>query len=100
LTAPYTPEKNGVVEWRNQTIMGKAHSMLKAMVMPGWFWGEAVATIVYMLNRSPTQRVDGRIHYEVWHDIKPKVHHCTRAARKQATHKPGGLEHTNGVCRV
>jgi transposase InsO family protein len=39
LTAPYTPEQNGVVERRNQTIMGMARSMLKAMGVPGWFWG-------------------------------------------------------------
>jgi transposase InsO family protein len=35
LTTPYTPEQNGVVERRNQTIMGMARSMLKAMDMPG-----------------------------------------------------------------
>jgi hypothetical protein len=34
-----------------------------------------VATTVYVLNRSPTQSVDSRTPYEVWHDIKPKVHH-------------------------
>jgi transposase InsO family protein len=39
LTAPYTPEQNGVVERHNQTVMGMARSMLKAMVVPGWFGG-------------------------------------------------------------
>jgi transposase InsO family protein len=39
LIVPYTPEQNGVVERRNQTIMGMARSMLKAMGVPGWFWG-------------------------------------------------------------
>jgi transposase InsO family protein len=37
LTAPYTPEQNGIVERRNQTVMGMARSMLKAMAVPGWF---------------------------------------------------------------
>jgi hypothetical protein len=35
LTAPYTPEQNGVVERRNQTVMGMARSILKAMAMSG-----------------------------------------------------------------
>jgi transposase InsO family protein len=34
LTAPYTPEENGVMERRNQSIMGMTCSMMKAMSMP------------------------------------------------------------------
>src|SRR6185503_10853598 len=30
LTAPYSPQQNGVVERRNQTIVGMARSMMKA----------------------------------------------------------------------
>jgi hypothetical protein len=75
LTAPYTPEQNGVVERRNQTIMGMARSMLKAMNLPNWLWGEAVATAVYILNRSPTQGNEGSTPYEVWHGTKPTVSH-------------------------
>jgi transposase InsO family protein len=70
LTSPYSPEQNGVVERRNQMVMGMARSMLKAMKMPGWLWGEVVATAVYVLNRSPTQSVEGRTPYEVWHGSK------------------------------
>jgi hypothetical protein len=33
--------------------------MLKAMSMSSWFWGEAVLMIVFILNRSPTQSVEG-----------------------------------------
>ena len=29
-TAPYTPQQNGVVERRNQTVVGMARSMMKA----------------------------------------------------------------------
>ncbi|WVZ68030.1 hypothetical protein U9M48_017021 [Paspalum notatum var. saurae] len=51
LTAPYSPQQNGVVERRNQTIVGMARSMLKAKKMPAEFRGEAVNTAVFILNR-------------------------------------------------
>ncbi|WVZ90938.1 hypothetical protein U9M48_037188 [Paspalum notatum var. saurae] len=73
-TAPYTPQQNGVVERHNQTVMGMARSMMKAMSVPGWFWGEAVTTTVFILNWSPTQSVDGKTPFEVWHGVKPPVH--------------------------
>ena len=34
LTAPYTPQQNGVVERRNQTVLGMARSMMKGMKVP------------------------------------------------------------------
>jgi transposase InsO family protein len=73
LTAPYTPEQNEVMERRNQSFMGMAHNMMKAMSMLSWFWGEAVLMAVFILNRSPTQSVEGRTPYEVWHGKKPSV---------------------------
>jgi hypothetical protein len=73
LTAPYTPEQNRVMERRNQSVMGMARSMMKAMSMPSWFSGEAVLTTVFILNRSPTQSIEGRTPYEVWHGNKPSV---------------------------
>jgi hypothetical protein len=36
LNAPYTLEQNGVVERQNQSILGMAKSMMKAMSIPGW----------------------------------------------------------------
>lgn len=36
-TALYTPQQNGVVERRNQTVLGMARCMLKSMGVPGRF---------------------------------------------------------------
>ncbi|KAK1645759.1 hypothetical protein QYE76_063564 [Lolium multiflorum] len=44
LTAPYSPQQNGVVERRNQTVVGMARSMMKAKNLPSFFWGEVVTT--------------------------------------------------------
>jgi hypothetical protein len=49
--------------------------MLKTANMPGEFWGEAVVTAVYILNRAPTRSLEGKTPYEVWHGKKPSVHH-------------------------
>jgi hypothetical protein len=75
LTTPYTHQQNGVVERRNQTVVGTARSMLKAKGLQGMFWAEAVATAVYVLNRSPTKGVAGMTPYEAWHRRKSVVHH-------------------------
>jgi hypothetical protein len=74
-SAPYSPQQNGVVERRNQTVVGMARALLKQRGMPAVFWGEAVVTAVYILNRSPTKALDGMTPYEAWHGRKPAVSH-------------------------
>ncbi|RLN27572.1 hypothetical protein C2845_PM05G34840 [Panicum miliaceum] len=74
LTAPYTPQQNGVVERRNQTVLGMARCMLKAMNVPGRFWGEAVTMAVFVLNRAPTKALQNMTPYEAWYGHKPDVH--------------------------
>jgi transposase InsO family protein len=75
LTAPYAPQQNSIVERRNQTVVGMVRSMMKAKNLPGFFWGEAVTTAVYVLNRTFTRSVDGRTPYEACHGKKPAVEH-------------------------
>jgi transposase InsO family protein len=60
ITASYTPQQNGVAERKNRTIVEMAKSMLKGKGLPNMFWAEAVATAVYLLNRSPTKAVKKR----------------------------------------
>ncbi|CAO2146167.1 unnamed protein product [Urochloa humidicola] len=52
-----------------------ARSLLKARSVPARFWGEAVVTAVYLLNRAPTKSLDGQTPYEAWHGVKPAVDH-------------------------
>ncbi|KAJ0865267.1 putative RNA-directed DNA polymerase [Helianthus annuus] len=75
LTAPYTPEQNGVAERKNRTVVEMAQSMMQEKNLSGCFWGEAVATAVYLLRFSPTKAVAGQTPYEVWYGRKPSVDH-------------------------
>ena len=50
-----------------------AQSMMKAKSIPARFWGEAVTTAVYILNRAPTKALKGKTPFEAWHGRKPSV---------------------------
>ena len=74
-TTAYTPQQNGVIERRNQSVVETARCLLKCMNVPGRFWGEAVKTAVYLLNRSPTKSLNGQTPFEAWYGRKPSVRH-------------------------
>jgi transposase InsO family protein len=63
---PYSPRQNSVVGHWNGTVVPTARSILKAKGLPGWFWGEAMNAIVYVLNRCPTKSVDNMTLFEAW----------------------------------
>jgi hypothetical protein len=75
LTAPCMPQQNGVVERRNQTVVGMGRSLLKVKGLPRCLWGEAMATTVYLLNRSSMKGVAGKTPVEAWFGKKPGVRH-------------------------
>jgi hypothetical protein len=52
-----------------------ARSMLKAKGLSGWFWGEVVNVVVYVLNRCLTKSNDSMTPFEAWHERKLAVHH-------------------------
>jgi hypothetical protein len=50
-----------------------ARALLKQRGIPAIFWGEAVVTAVYILNRSSTKALNGMMPYEAWHGRKSAV---------------------------
>lgn len=75
LTIPKSPEQNGVAEQLNRTLMEMVRSMLAYSELAKLFWVEALSTVVYICNRSPTKAVEGKTPYEAIHGKKPKVGH-------------------------
>ena len=51
LTPPGTPQRNGVSEHRNRTLLDMMRSMMSLTDLPLSFWGYALETAAFMLNR-------------------------------------------------
>lgn len=73
-TVPHTPEQNGVSERLNRSLVERARSMLDDSKADKRFWGQAIQTAAFLLNRSPTSAVDSNATpYELWEGCKPNV---------------------------
>ena len=55
LTAPYTPQQNGVAERLNRIIVEKAKAMFTDSRLPRNLWPEVVQTAAYLRNRTPVR---------------------------------------------
>ncbi|GJZ21602.1 integrase, catalytic region, zinc finger, CCHC-type containing protein, partial [Tanacetum coccineum] len=65
-----TPQQNGVVERRNQTLMEVARTMLIFSKAPLFLWAKAINTACYTQNRSLICLRDNKTPYELMHDKK------------------------------
>jgi Reverse transcriptase (RNA-dependent DNA polymerase) len=75
-TTLYTPEQNRVSERMNRTIVERARYMLGEANMSLKYWGEAVMTATYLINRCPTSANEGtKTPFELWHGAKPNLGH-------------------------
>ena len=70
-TPPYTPQHNGAAERKNRTIMNMVRSMLKCKDLPQNLWSEDTSTVVYVLNRSPSKRLNCVTPEEAWQSSNP-----------------------------
>lgn len=52
---PYNPQKNGVAERKNRSIVEVARAMIHDQDMQTFLWVEASRTVVYIQNRCPHQ---------------------------------------------
>ncbi|KAM0998333.1 hypothetical protein ACFX2C_008114 [Malus domestica] len=73
-TPPGTPQLNGVSERKNRTLMNMVRSMMSSANLPVTFWGYALYTAAYLLNRVPSKSVS-QTPYEIWHGRKPSLNH-------------------------
>jgi hypothetical protein len=74
-TTSYTPQHNGVAEWKNHTIMEMERRMLKGKNLSNEYLAKDVACVVYILNRSPTKIERDMIPQQAWSDKHHSVSH-------------------------
>ena len=91
VTAPHTPQHNGISERKNRTLVNMIRSMLKQKQMPLYLWGEAAATATYLINRSPTKKLQDKTPEEAWCGVKPNVQHLNVFGSLCFKHVPGQL---------
>lgn len=73
LTAPYTPEQNGMAERMNRTLVEKARCMLIDANLSKRHWGEAICAAAYIINRSPCSGSIDKTPEEIWSGRRPNV---------------------------
>ena len=69
---PGTPQRNGVSERHNCTLFDIVQSMMSLTDLPLSFWGYALETTAFMLNREPSKSIE-TTPYELWFGKKPKM---------------------------
>jgi len=72
LTPAGTPQRNGVSERRNRTLLDMVRSMMALTDLPLSFWGYALETAAFTLNRAPSKSVE-TTPYELWFGKKPHL---------------------------
>eukprot|EP00253_Pinus_taeda_P021326 PITA_21326 len=63
-TTAYTPQQNGIAERKNRVVVEMARCMLQTKGLGNSYWGDAVATALYILNHSPTSALENMTPYE------------------------------------
>ena len=74
LTAPGTPQQNGIAKRRNRTLLDMVRSMLSYSTLPISFWGYALNTVMYLLNSVLLKSVP-KTPIELWNGRKPSMRH-------------------------
>ena len=99
LSAPGTPQQNGVAERRNRTLQDMVRSMLSYSSLPISFWGYAIETAMYLLNLVPSKTVP-KTPTELWKGRKPSLSHIRiwGAPAHVLRKDPNKLESRTEVC--
>jgi hypothetical protein len=66
------PQCNGVSERCNRTLLDSVRSMMSLSDLSISFWGYALETAAFILNRAPSKSME-TTPYELWHGNKPKL---------------------------
>ena len=73
MSAPRTPQQNGLAERMMRTLVGSARAMLQHSGLSKGFWSEAISVAAHIHNRSPRKGLDWKTPHELFHGRTPDV---------------------------
>ena len=97
MTAPGTPQQNGIAERRNRTLLDMARSMLSYSTLPISFWGYALNTTIYLLNLVPSKSIPKTL-VKLWIRHKPSMRYLHICPIHVLKGKLDKLEPKSEVC--
>ncbi|XP_050875789.1 uncharacterized protein LOC127079454 [Lathyrus oleraceus] len=72
----YTPQQNDTTKRKNITIMNMVRSILKGKYLPNKLWGEVVSSATNILNKCPTNKLEGITPEECLASFRPNLYIC------------------------
>lgn len=75
LPPPYTPERNGVAERRNRSLLDITRCLLLDRQLPAYLWGEAIKAAADILNLRSTKSHPDKTPEELFTGKKPSISH-------------------------
>ena len=92
-----TPQQNGVAERKNGHLLNTTRALLLQGSVPKSYWGEAVLTATYLINKLPSRVLDNKSpiellnsfypHFRTTNGLTPRVFGCTTFVHNHSSHR-------------